>query len=465
MEAPATRSANFTSRSNDVNGFAGSERAGERRRRRLAVESEGSEQAVATFWGSGDTLLRFFASPGREADQLTDSNCPILNIASAPVWKQCLTVLMGVIAGIGLILAGQTWPDWGPAYGPGLARLLKSTSSPVTIWFNTIVLFMTAQGAALILWARSRSPRDFHGNYRIWGWASATWLFFSFVTATQAHLAFSETILFHIRWKTPGAPMWCWLLPATAWGWGIALRLEPELRNDRSGHLLFLTAGAWYMAVAGILCQKEFWPQLCPAALATLLAACCQLLGHASLFLSTLLHARFVLLFSSDPPPSKRRTTAKTVEAVETPEPGRRMWPRWLSWSSSTEEAETEESEEDKPKRGRKRTAATVSKKKTSTRKSSRRGKAAAEEEEEAVTEETSGWDESAGEEWETAETAATDSAEDSSETNYRIDDAEEPAGDHYSDDSDSDESLRGLSKRERRRLQQEQREKARRRG
>ncbi len=408
--------------------------------------------------GIGDPLLRFFADAGREARELTAHNCPTFSVVAAPAWKHWALVVAGSVIAAGIVLAGSTWPDWGPSYGPGLARLLKSTSSPVITWLYSLALFTTAQIACLILWARSRNERDFQANYRIWGWAAATWLFFSFAIATRAHLAFSETVLYHIHWRTPGATLWCWLLPATAWGWGIALRLEPELRTDRAGHLLFLAAGGWYMAVAGILCQQECYPRACPASLSILLAAAFQLLGHASLLLSASLHARYVLLFSAEPPAMKRRTAAKATPAAETEEaqPPRR-WLGLLSWARRTSAAEGAESEEDKPKRGKKRT--TTTKKKAPARKTTRRSKAV---EEEAESED--GWEEepAAEEGWETAEsTDGTESAPAADETstddkNYRFDSAED------GDNDDSDE-MKGLSKKERRRLQAQMREEARR--
>lgn len=396
---------------------------------------------------------------------MTARDCPTLNAISAPAWKHWALMLTAIIVGAGVLLVGHTWPQWGASYGPGLARLLKSTSSPVINWFYTLLLFTTAQGAALILWARSRSLKDFNGNYRIWGWAAATWLFFSFAIATQAHVALSETVLHHIRWRTNGAALWCWLLPATAWGWGIALRLEPELRADRSGHFTFLAAGGWYMAAAGVLCQREFWPKVCPAELSVLLAAAFQLMAHASLFLSTTLHARYVLLFSAEPPQTKRRAVTKVAVTVDAGEDKpRRMWPSWLSMrgSAAADETDTAESEDGKPKRGKKRATAATTKKRTTPRKTPRQSKpveAPAEAEEE-------GWDESGSEGWDTGETADTKAESAVLETanaskgqnNYRFDGAEDTNSSHYSEDSESDD-FKGLSKKERRRLQQQMRD------
>lgn len=449
-----------------MSGFAGSERAGERRRRRLAVDSEGSEPALPNSSDKGDSLPRSIVGMGREATSLTERNCPILSVVSRQAWKHWAIVFAGTIFVFGILVVGQAWPDWAPGYGPGLTRLLKSTSSPLVRWIYTLVLFLTAQGACLVWWARSRSLQDFHGNYRIWGWAAATWLFFSFVVATNAHLAFSQTVLHHIHWKNPAAPMWCWLLPAIAWGLGIALRLEPELRNDRSGHFLFLTAGGWYLAVAGMLCQTAFWPNACSPELSILLLAVFQLAGHASLFLSTTLHARHVLYFSAEPPqkPAKRRSAAKVVELPPPSKAERRsLWPKWLSLSRRQGKAVAETSDDGEPKKGRKR--AVTAKKRTAARKPTRLSQVANESSE--AGDESSETDESqaghipgndAGDE----SNSSADERDSSSGRRYRIDGSGDAGNDDSSEGDDSDE-LKGLSKRERRKLQQQMKEEERR--
>ena len=226
---------------------------------------------------------------------------------------------------------------------------------------------------------------------------------------------------------------------------------------------MFLTAGAWYMAVAGILCQQEVWPKACPAQLSAILAAAFQLLGHASLFLSTSLHARYVLLYSAEPPAIKRRATAKAVLSDDDADAQPRRWLKMLSWMRRTSASDaTTEPEDGKPKRGKKKGTATTTKKRTSSRKTARRTKPA---DEAAESEGSEGWEETEGEGWETQEVAETTDANsevEAAQKNYRYDAAEDVGGNEDSESNDSDE-FKGLSKKERRRLQQQQREEERR--
>lgn len=436
-----------------MSGFAGSERVGERRRRRLAVGSEGSDTADSPQPPRNDSLLRFFENAGREASALSARECPVLTVVSARAWKHWCCALLALAAGLAILVADFAWPNWGAANGPKFARWLAGPASPILPWANSLSLFLTAQAAAIVWWARSRSLRDFNGSFRIWAWASATWLLFSFASATQANLVWSETILFHIKWKTPGAVLWCWLLPASAWGWGLALRLEQEMRDNRPAHWLFLLAGTWYLAVVAILCQREFWPQACSPDLSSLLLAVSQLLGHSSLLLCHALHARFVLSCTAEPPLAKRRQQAKSAAQA----PAVRSWLRFLSlsWWLGFGKATAEE-EEAKPKRGRKKAA---TKKKSSSRKATR---AAAEAEEESEETAEEGWDsEETGEDEAEEVASGEESAEEDSGKNYRFDDAEGLRGGHAS--HYGEDPQKGLSKRDRRRMQQQMREQERR--
>ncbi len=376
-----------------------------------------------------------------EAAQLSARNSLTSTLVSAPSRKPGVFVLLGVSACLGLLVAGYAYPQWAAGYGPGFARIFDSPASPIIAWVNTLLLFSAAQAAWVVSWERSRRRHESAGPHRIWGWAAMTWLMFSLASATQAHIAWSETILHHIRWRTPGAMLWCWLLPAAAWGWGLFLRLEPELRPSRSGHWLLLTAGAWYLGIVGLLCQREFWPQACAPELSRLLLAALPSLGHASLLLSMTLLARHILSGTTESPVARRRMRVKTVDRTSAK-------PSWLrpAWLFRSRRASAEEGVDgdDKPQRGQKR--ATATRKRATPRKATRAAKSTGDEAPE-INWESAGSGEASGQ-------------------NFRFDDAEAPQGAHFgaSADEDSDE-LKGLSKRDRRKLQQQMREQERRDG
>ena len=156
-DGSAANGANSANQCDTVSGFAGSQRAGERRRRRLAVESEESVAELPRTSGSGDPLLRFFETAGREASQLTARNCPVLTVVSAPSWKHWVFVLLSLALPAGLLASGYAYPRWASGFGPGFSRLFDTSASPILNWVMTLTLFTTAQGAWIVWWARSRS--------------------------------------------------------------------------------------------------------------------------------------------------------------------------------------------------------------------------------------------------------------------------------------------------------------------
>lgn len=376
MDASATLGANSVQRRINVSGFAGADRAGERRRRRLAVEAEGSESTDSRNPGAGDPLERFFAATGKEAVGLSPRDCPIINVISTQAWKHWVMGALGLSAGIGLLIAGYTHPQWAGNLGPGIPRLFKLSSSPVLAWANSSLLLIAAQIALLILWARSRSLRDFDGRYRIWGWAAATWLLLSFSVTTQAHQAWSETILFYFPWRAPGAVLWCWLVPASIWGWALALRLEQDMREDRYGYWVFLAACLWDLTCVGLLCQREFWPQYLTPAFNQLFLAGAQFIGSLTLLLGMSLHARHVLYFSAEPPPGRRRSSGQAGRSAETGAASnnlfQRFLPNWMTGVKLPRESGDEDLDGDTPTSGRRRAAP---KKKSTARKTPRRPK------------------------------------------------------------------------------------------
>lgn len=456
-----------------MSSFAGAERAGERRRRRLAVESTDSESTLVRPTETGDISERFFAASTKESSRAAVRACPTLTVFASPLWKYFVVAGVGLAMTLALLACGYFQPPWLQSLGPGIGRLVRLSTRPVVNWLVTIGLFLTAQTTCIIWWARSRSLQDFHGQFRIWGWTAATWVFMSLSITTQAHLAISETVLTFVRWRTPGAQLWCWLIPSAFWGWWLVLRLEPELRANRSGHWVFLTAVTWYLGTAAILCQRQSWPQLIEAELSAVLLILLPLFGHVCLFLSMSLHTRFVLYFTAEPPlKSRRQASLKPVDD----QPSSKV-SRWLSLFSyrrsipaQAEPAMSEE--EEKPKKTRKRAASTSTKKKPARRPSPK-----ATEIEEAEVEEVPANSETEGEdpglsESGTVESEATQVAESWSESNWQATETPENGDRKYrfdsaietnEDDSDENEQFKGLSKRERRKLQQQMKEQDRR--
>jgi len=280
--------------------FAGSRSLDERRRRRLASESdEGESFAERPSRGSRAAA----ASTSKESRTRRASHFPLRKLFSSRLWKIWGVGLLVLTAGVG-VLAG-TWaaaerPD---VLGPGFTPFFNAETSRVVPYFNSLLLVLTGELALLIWWVRSRSLQDFSGQYRVWAWAAVGCFVAAFCLSTGAHTAWSDTIawLWLVDfWKKE---VWFWMAPAAVWSL-ISLRfLHKEMRDCRwSLPMLWLAAGcfaalgAWQLAeLPEFLAASITAPR--PLVEAGLMTAGCYLL-----FQGLLLHVRHVIYKSVEPP-------------------------------------------------------------------------------------------------------------------------------------------------------------------
>lgn len=285
--------------------FAGSQRLGERRRRRLAVESEELQtsespgESLPVRPGAERTVHRVAEQPPADLVPL-----PLQGLIPAQWWKYALGAVCQVLVGAGILAAAWQASIWSTFTGPGMTRLFSLPDPPVAAWYSGILLNLSAQLALLIWWGRSRSLTDFDGRYRLWTRTAAVWMSFGFCAVTGAHLAWSETVLHYWRPAVPQIDVLAWLVPAAATGLVFLYALNREMSDCRNSRVLLFVAAACY-AAAGSL-QLEFKLPLA-ARMRELAQVGSALLGHVALFLSMWLHARHVLHFTADPSSAPRR--------------------------------------------------------------------------------------------------------------------------------------------------------------
>lgn len=460
-----------------VAGFAGSQRLDERRRRRLANGTESIAAGAGRSSGRGDPLLRFFSSGGKDAACLTSQNCPLLTVIATQLWKHWLLAGGLLVTGWLLLALRELAPRWQPELGTQAIQALQ-TDRLIT-WFSQVVMLLTAQATAVVWWARSRSTKDFAGHYRIWGWATATWLVYGFCLTTGAHWVSSEIALHIVPWDVPGAALWCWALPACAWGWGIGLRLERDLSGcARSRGVFYLAALA---SLSGLLIQfqRALSPHLVSDQISLVALWSVVIFSQVGYLLSMTLHARHVLYFTAEPP---RRPSAAAANPEAVPRVS--FWSRCLNrFRRSPVDAASVEAEENADGSSKsKRKAPAKSKRKPATRKPSTRRKSAPAEEEEVTDDTEDGWEETteeANEEWSSNDAATEESDE---EVEWETADDEQPAAKNYrrdeakvtlaaphhatvdinEEDNEEDEGggdpYQGMSKKQRRRMEQQKR-------
>jgi hypothetical protein len=160
------------------------------------------------------------------------------------------------------------------------------------------LLLVSAELALLIWWGRSQSQKDFDGRYWLWIRITLAWLALSGCVAASAPAVCRATIL-HFRPEISGIGATLgWLMPASIAGTSIVLALHREMRGCRWSGVQLWIAAVLYLA-AGIL--EVAGDELISLVSRMIVLQAALLAGHVSLLTSMWVHARHVLRCTSDP--------------------------------------------------------------------------------------------------------------------------------------------------------------------
>lgn len=285
--------------------IVGSRSLDERRRRRLASEAD---DAGAATGGSGKKARR---KKGKTDAELRGTRLPLRKIISKRRWKIYALGLLLLLPVAGVLIGALRLEYVSRVAGPAVARLLDPSEDRLGRAWGSFMLLISSELCVLIWWVRSHSPSDFGGRFGVWLWGAAACFLFSACVATDAHLFFSSTVLYFrlVHFPQLGAEnteILCWLAPAAVFGIGLIRSLHLDMRRCWSSVLiLWLAVFAW-LGSAFVQSQTQWTTDLPRRELLSLGGA---LVGHVLLVLSFLLHARFVLYETSAPPPEVATTS------------------------------------------------------------------------------------------------------------------------------------------------------------
>lgn len=274
--------------------LAGARSLEERRRRRLTKKADAGEPRTPR--------------PRRkdaEAENARGSRLPLRKIISKHRWKILALGLLMLAPIGGLGIAAFRLDYIAAKAGPAVADLLDPAANRVGRAWGSFILITASATSVLIYWVRSRSPADFGGRFGVWLWAAGACFLFSAAVATEAHLTLADTVLHfrlvHFPQLGPdNTRTLCWFAPAAIFGAGLVRSLHLDMRRCWSSVLtLWLAVIAW-VGSAFLRSQTKYSVDIPFRELAASGAA---MAGHVSLLVSLLLHARFVLYENAAPPP------------------------------------------------------------------------------------------------------------------------------------------------------------------
>lgn len=298
--------------------FAGSRSLDERRRRRLAVDEGVSEQKSLP--PDGDPVRSL---PVRRPT----ARFPLGRIVSRSYWKLVTASLLVALLCGGVVAAGQASSARAGHFGPGVSNLL-SEEGRLAPTCGGLLLLLVSQFALLIRWARARSFRDFHGRYRIWRWTAVAAGAAGLSVLTDAHIALAATLTWAMPHLPTGLGTYFQIAPAIVAILFLTPSLQKEARGCRiSRSLIFTSASLYLCGLLSIAAESALAEMLARASL-TVSAACVQqallLLGTATAFSGMLFHTRHVIYESAEPPePSLRikKVGKKSKDAREEASP------------------------------------------------------------------------------------------------------------------------------------------------
>ena len=175
--------------------FAGSRSLDERRRRRLATESD--EAAPETIVAP---MPRRSPAAKVPVKQRGPSHFPLRKAISSRLWKHAGLGLLGLGLSVGILAGGFAAQTHPARLGPGLTWFLDLSTARLVRWYVSSAVFLASQLALLVWWLRSQSLQDFKGGYRGWACCAVLGFLAAFAIQTDAFRAWGVTVdwLWHV---------------------------------------------------------------------------------------------------------------------------------------------------------------------------------------------------------------------------------------------------------------------------
>ena len=271
-------------------GFAGSRSMDERRRRRLASESMESLDD-----SNDDSASQTIARTHRFAA----GQFPLRTLIFPRRWKLCFYYLPVLLCFAGLIAADFYRPEFATP-DSAIFKYFSLEHSPLSRYLSGGLLFVSGQLALLIAALRTQSLHDFSGRYRLWKWVAAGLFLFALCTTTQLHQVWASTVIEQrlFDWGSQ-TQLLAWLIPALLFGLTVSLMTYLEMRGDRAGLNFTIMAAAAYVVNLTFMLTENLIPW---EAHHHLISAGILFFAHWCLFTSLLLHVHHLLYQSIDLP-------------------------------------------------------------------------------------------------------------------------------------------------------------------
>lgn len=271
----------------------------DRRRRRLALESERDCSEPVT---ARESSFESSKSDGQtEATRLTISLPAIVPTQAWKVWTlgmACLAPLVGLsLAWLFAEEAAQAGSDLGSLIAPLAERVL--TGAGAAVWL------LAAQLSGVIWWVRSRSQFDYSGRFSAWGWTSAGLLVAALCCLTNGHRFVAQLLAWSVSGFVTSDSIGftaAWLMPTLAIGMAVWATTASELRDCFPSRLVHGFSAGLGLTMLGL----EIWAARTGSSMRLEFASRSLLvILQWSNLMTLLLHLRHVVHVTPDPPQAR----------------------------------------------------------------------------------------------------------------------------------------------------------------
>ena len=233
------------------------------------------------------------------------ASLPLQLWLSRSLWKHLAVVFLVWATGAALLVGSHFAEHLSHSVGPGVLRLLGPAPAPLVRGYSGLLLLAAAQFAVIVWWVRASSAADFSGSYWIWLRSGMAAFCCSVAVTTGCAPAWSESVKWAIQQPFWNDSVLLWLWPVLLVGGALFWGLCNEMRQSRGSWMTLSFAAVCYL-VAAVWCL-DLIPVTDPLwGLASLDGL--ALTGHTAMLLSFSLHARYVIHFSAEPAPRRKKS-------------------------------------------------------------------------------------------------------------------------------------------------------------
>ncbi len=274
-------------------GLGGSKMLDDRRRRRLVLETELNDSAIAR---SSESVN------GSSIQEMVPPDLWMFlpQVVPQKAWKCWLAGAVAAVGFLGTLIAWLFAEDASTA-GSVLGDLISPLADRLLRGSGAVAWWLAAQMSCVVWWVRSRSRLDYGGRFHVWGWSAGGFFVAAALSLTDAHRSVAQIVAWTFTGVTSNSMGMTalWLLPLLVAGMTWWATLGTEFRNDLASRVLHsfaAIAALSLMAVElwavrmGDTTSSDFFSRL---ALTTL---------QWTNLMSVWLHLRHVVHVSADPP-------------------------------------------------------------------------------------------------------------------------------------------------------------------